>query len=141
MKRGRPPRSAALVRAVVEYMESPHATKAAAAEKFNTVERNIENILTDPRAKSWADTPLRARQLIVALERSNADGIRKFQALSGSRWHNPKLELIEKVLTPEELDRRSDESIDDVYELAVGRQTLNRRRKRPKTQSTQSQRK
>lgn len=126
MRRGRPPRAIAQVRAVVEFMETPSATKAAAAKKFHTVERNIEDMLKDPRARSWAATWPAIRQFILDSARCQADGVRKFSVLT-RRWRHPKLEFIEKELTPEELERRGDEPVDDVYELALGRRELKRR--------------
>ena len=131
-RRGRPPRAIAQVRAVVEFMETPSATKAAAAKKFHTIKRNIEEILTDPRAKSWAGTRPTIRALILDRERCQADGKRKLAVLT--RWRNPKLEFIEKVLTPEELERRGREPLDDVYELALGRRESQRRAKRAESQ-------
>jgi hypothetical protein len=126
--RGRPARSAAQVRAVVEFMETPRATKAAAAKKFYTIERNIEIILKDPRAKSWAATRPTVRQVILELERCQAAGIAKFTELA--RWRNPKLDFIENVLGPEEIGLRDNQQLDDVYELALGRQISRRREAR-----------
>lgn len=130
-RRGRPPRAIAQIRAVVEFMETPQASKSAAAKRFHTIERNIDDILKDHRARAWAATLPTIRLLILDLERCQAEGVKRFSETGiFTRWRHPKLDFIEKTLSPEELDRRGNESVTDVYELALGRHELRRRETR-----------